>query len=461
MSTVTDAVIAANRFGLGAKPGELAALGSSARDALLAQLQQPVPLPAATLKPSWQVVTEVGQARRARREAGKGADVVAAALNLGQLLRPVYVDECVARLQVAVGTDVSFVERLVQFWSNHFAVSIDKQPVLGLAGAMEREAIRPHVLGNFTQMLLAVERHPAMLLYLDNAQSTGPQSLAAQVQQRRGAQRVLGLNENLGREILELHTLGVSGGYQQQDVTTLAAMITGWSVDAGDVATPGEQGGRFLFRPALHEPGPKTLLGKVYVQEGVQQGEQALRDLALHPQTARHLATKLVRHLVADEPPAALVQQVAAAYLQADGDLPSTYRALLSHREAWEPSPRKFKTPADYLYSTWRALGITPPATAASLAPFEQLGQRMFQPGSPAGWPDGSADWDGSSALLKRLELAHVAAQRYSAGRDVLALAESSVGSTLDATTRSAIARAQDRVQAMTLWLSSPPFMRR
>ena len=464
MSSATDAVIAANRFGLGAKPGDLLALASGARDALDVQLHGPVQQPAANLQSSAQIVTAIADARRQQRQArqaGAAPDVVAAALNLGKVLRPLYVADCVARLQLAVTSERSFIERLVHFWSNHFAVSVDKLQVLGLAGAMEREAVRPHVLGNFVQMLQAVEQHPAMLLYLDNVASMGPQSIAAQRLRRRANARVPGLNENLGREILELHTLGVDGGYSQQDVTTLAAMITGWSVEGGDGVLADGETGRFRFREALHEPGTKTLLGRAYRQDGIEQGQRALRDLALHPRTAHHLATKLVRHFAGDEPPPSLVQHVAAAYLKADGDLTATYRALLARHEVWEPQLSKFKTPADYIHSVWRALALPVADTARALTPFEQLGQRMFAPGSPAGWPDVSAGWDGSSALLKRIELVHGVAQRTASRFDALALADASLGSNLTSATRTAIARAQDGVQGMTLLFSSPEFMRR
>jgi len=464
MSSATDAVIAANRFGLGAKPGELLALASGARDALDAQLHGPVQQPAATLQSSAQILTALATARRQQRQARQSdaaPDVVAVALNLGQMLRPLYVADCVARLQLAVTSERSFVERLVHFWSNHFAVSVDKLQVLGLAGAMEREAIRPNVLGNFAQMLQAVEQHPAMLLYLDNVASTGPQSIAAQRLRGRAAIRVPGLNENLGREILELHTLGVDGGYSQRDVTTLAAMITGWSVEGGDGVLADAETGRFRFREVLHEPGAKSLLGRTYYQDGVEQGQRALHDLALHPRTAHHLATKLVRHFAGDEPAPSVVQHVAAAYLKADGDLPSTYRALLACHEVWEPQLSKFKTPADYIHSIWRALALPIADNARALAPFDQLGQRLFAPGSPAGWPDISAGWDGSSSLLKRIELVHGVAQRSASRVDALALAEASLGPSLSPATRTAIARAQDGVQGITLLFASPEFMRR
>ena len=199
-----------------------------------------------------------------------------------------------ARIEHARTTDAAFLERLVMFWSNHFCVNANKGAVLGMAGAFEREAIRPHVLGRFADMLLAVEQHPAMLIYLDNQASTGPNS---QVGRNRGR----GLNENLAREILELHTLGVDGGYTQADVTNLARVITGWTV--GQPNQPNAEHGRFHFAPARHEPGRHPVLGKRYGDAGVRAGEACLADLARHPSTARHIARKLAAHFVAETPP--------------------------------------------------------------------------------------------------------------------------------------------------------------
>ena len=205
----------------------------------------------------------------------------------------------------------------MHFWSNHFAVSADKQPLAAVAGLYEQEAIRPHVTGNFYDLLLAVERHPAMILYLDNQTSMGPARPPRRfVRRNRG--RELGLNENLAREILELHTLGVDGGYTQADVTEFAKVLTGWSIGgtlgeargplARLVADPGRPG-EFHFRAQMHEPGDKTIVGKRYRERGAEEGEDVLRALALHPSTARHLATKLARHFVADDPPPKLVER--------------------------------------------------------------------------------------------------------------------------------------------------------
>jgi uncharacterized protein (DUF1800 family) len=476
---IADAAIAANRFGLGARPGELARLGSDPRGALLAQLKGPAPLIAESLPASNELLGRVIAQRNARREAGDAppasrqsstqpnaaADappaesVVAIAKGLRDIYLPAYQGDVRARFRSAVMSERSFVERLVHFWSNHFAVSVDKLVVLGLAGAMEREAIRPHVLGRFPDMLLAVEQHPAMLLYLDNAQSVGPDSRAAAIAGRRG--RNVGLNENLGREILELHTLGVDAGYTQEDVRALASIITGWSIGGNLGRLQGGEPGAFYFREILHQPGKQVLLGKTYRQEGIGQGEAALHDLALTANTARHIATKLARHFIADDPPDAVVNRLAAAFEKSHGDLPTVYRTLLESPEAWTMPAVKFKTPAEYLFSTYRALELPVGEGRRELQPFELLGQRNFQPGSPAGWPDLSADWDGSAALLKRLEWAQAMGQKLGADHNALQVADAALGPALRADTRLAIERAQDGPQALALLLSSPDFMRR
>lgn len=457
-----DAAIAANRFGYGARPGELKQLGSQARDALLAQLQAGAPLLPETLPASKDLLGKVTAQRQQMREMRNGQEPAAinAAKALRDVYQPAYVGDVLARFRAAVSSRRSFVERLVHFWSNHFAVSVDKLQVLGLAGAMEREAIRPHVLGNFADMLLAVERHPAMLLYLDNAQSIGPKSQAAGVAARRD--RDVGLNENLGREILELHTLGVDGQYTQADVRSLATMITGWSIGGeGGLLRGGGEPGVFFFREAFHEPGAATLLGKRYPEQGMAQGVAALRDLAVHPHTARHLATRLVRHFVADDPPAAAVEAVASAFSRSGGDLSAMYRALIAAPEAWKSPLAKFKTPVDFVYSTWRAMELPVGTQQRDLRVFEDLGQRSFQPGSPAGWADRSADWDGSAALMKRLEWAQGLSQRLGVQKNAQRMAGEMLGETLSADTGRAIARAQDGAQALTLLLCSPEFMRR
>jgi uncharacterized protein (DUF1800 family) len=464
--------IAANRFGLGARPGELAAIGGNAPDWLRAQLLGAAPELAGDLRPSQRILREALQLRReiqAARKATRNTPVArgdeAAADNaqqkLPQLLRPIYVAEVTARLSQAVSTDRPFIERLTQFWSNHFAVSVDKQFLAGLAGSFEREAIRPHVLGNFSDLLLAAETHPAMLLYLDNHLSVGPHSEAALRLERRAAQRRIGINENLAREILELHTLGVGGGYTQQDVTTFAEVITGWSIGGEGGRFSGGEPGSFVFLPKLHEPGAKVVLGRRYRDDGFGQGVAVLRDLARERATARFLATKLARHFIADDPPPAAVERLANAFARSGGDLQAVYRALIDSREAWAQPLAKYKTPSDYIVSSYRGLSLPVDAGHAPLAPFEVLGQRTWQPGSPAGWPDRSADWDGASALMQRLQWADAVGGRLGNRRDAMPLAPELLGVNLSDATRAAVAHAASAAQSITLLLAAPEFMRR
>ncbi|HEU4623357.1 MAG TPA: DUF1800 domain-containing protein [Steroidobacteraceae bacterium] len=464
--------IAANRFGLGARPGELASIGDDPRGWLTAQLKGGAPaFEAAGLRSSWDVLAETIELRRDQRQmrrAGKRNEpdqkpeaAVAQLLKLPQIYRPIYIDEVTARLAHAVQTDRPFVERLTQFWTNHFAVSVDKIAVLGLAGAFEREAIRPHVLGNFSDMLLAVEQHPAMLLYLDNHLSIGPHSRAARLLARRRNGRQAGINENLAREILELHTLGVNGGYTQQDVSTFAEVITGWSIGGQIGALQRGEAGKFVFRPELHEPGTKTVLGKTYSQDDVTQGVAVLRDVAASPATAKFIATKLTRHFIADDPPPQAVERVAKEFMRSHGHLPSVYRALIDSPEAWREPFTKYKTPNDYIVSTFRGLALPVRGKRAGVAVFEVLGQRTYSPGSPAGWPDRSADWDGASALMKRIEWADAVGQRIGSRSNAADLAPDLLGATLSAETQTAIARAASGAQALTLLLTAPEFLRR
>ena len=473
------AAIAVNRFGLGARPGELSLAGQDPQGWLEKQLKgSPPSISGDGLKPSAEILQQALEVRHdlveARREKKEGGDptksLAAAALKLPAIYRPVYLDEAYARLSQAVSTERPFLERITQFWTNHFAVSIDKIAVLGIAGAMEREAIRPHVTGSFTHLLMAVEKHPAMLLYLDNQMSIGPNSRAARFLAKRGkgGGRKVDINENLAREILELHTLGVDGGYTQADVTTFAQAISGWSIGGEDhgrrfarLGLDSGKPGEFLFRDVFHEPGARHLLGKSYGDDGVKQGEAILEDLALRPETARHISTKLARHFIADEPPGEVVERLTHTWLDSRGNLPRVYQALIESPEAWREPLAKFKTPADYIYSSHRALAIPLAEKRRALQAFEALGQRNLMPGSPAGWPDTSADWDGSSALLKRIAWADAVAQRMGDARNARELAPQILGATLSDTTAKAIARAESGAQAMTMLMASPEFMRR
>jgi uncharacterized protein (DUF1800 family) len=310
-------------------------------------------------------------------------------------------------------------------------------------------------------MLLAVETHPAMLLYLDNYLSVGPHSQAAQRAQARRAQRRFGINENLAREILELHTLGVGGGYTQGDVTTFAEVLTGWSLGGEGGRFAAGPPGRFVFRAELHEPGPKVVLGRRYADDGFGQGAAVLRDLARQRATAQFIATKLARHFIADDPPPEAVTRLAAAFAASGGNLPTVYRALIDAHESWQQPLAKYKTPLDYIVSSYRGLSLPVDEAHAPLAPFELLGQRTWSPGAPAGWPDRSADWDGASALMKRIQWADAVGNRVGARADAVQLAPQLLGDNLSAGTRTAVTHAASAAQALTLLLAAPEFMRR
>jgi uncharacterized protein (DUF1800 family) len=460
-----EASIAANCFGLGARAGELERARGDARGWLQKQLVGARALPdeIRRLPPSAEVFKTYSELRRERNEAR--ADSEAAKRALGALrakLVPFYLDQVAARYRVAVATEESFRERLVHFWTNHFAVSADKLQVTALAGTLENEAIRPHVAGRFADMLAAVETHPAMILYLDNQASIGPDSQLAQRRGRRAAagDRKLGINENLAREILELHTLGVDGGYTQQDVTTFARALTGWSIGT-DRFPGGGAPGTFAFHDAAHEPGAKTILGNRYGQSGVTQPRAVLADLAKHPATAQHIASKLARHFIADESPPEAVARIAKAFRDSAGDLPTVHRALLDTPAAWDGTSAKFKTPHELVISTFRMLDFVPAEPRQIAAPFELLGQRPYTPGSPAGWPDTASQWDGPDALLKRIEWADSVAARVAGRVQPLSLGERSLGAVLNERTRVAITRAASAEQGITLLLASPEFQRR
>jgi uncharacterized protein (DUF1800 family) len=371
-----------------------------------------------------------------------------------------------ARTNAALVAPAPFVERMVHFWANHFAVSADKLTVIGIAGLLEFEAIRPHVLGKFKDMLIAVEQHPAMLLYLDQAQSIGPDSRAGQLAARFGRQR-RGLNENLAREILELHTLGVNSGYSQADVTEFARVLTGWTVDGltrgplqrviGGNGRPGD----FHFAEIIHEPGTRSVAGRIYAQQGEAQGLAVLGDLADDPRTARHLATKLARHFAGDDPPPAMVERLTQAFLHSGGDLPTLYRAIVDSPEAWSPAAPKFRTPWDWSVAALRAVGTRHVEAQPAAGLLNQLGQPVWRPGSPAGYDDIGPSWSGPDALLRRVEAAERIASRTGGQIDARRLAPRLLPGAMSDATAQAIARAESPGQGLALLLVAPEFLRR
>ncbi|MBA4045186.1 MAG: DUF1800 domain-containing protein [Erythrobacter sp.] len=381
--------------------------------------------------------------------------------------RSVLAQDIALKVNLAVTSTTPLMERLVHFWSNHFSVSVGKLGTQVAVGDHEFTAIRPHVLGRFSDMLEAATLHPAMLLYLDQFQSVGPNSPAQQRRGRRGndasdPQRPRGLNENLAREILELHTLGVHGGYTQADVTEFARALTGWTVPGiGRADRFGEeQPSGAMFVALAHEPGARRVLGRSYPAGAADQARAILRDLAVHPSTAKFIATKLARHFAGDTPPPALVTRLEADFVRTGGDLASLTRALIEAPEVWSPAPLKFRTPFEWLVASLRLTGAPDLPPRRIVAALTQLGHVPWRAPSPAGYDDIAASWAGPDALLKRVELAGQIARDASI-EDVTARAEAAFPNALSASTRTQLARAESGKQALALLLVSPEMLRR
>ena len=453
---MTPAARALNRFGLGARPDE--PTPSDPQGWLLSQLGSYAPLPAPwEPRPRTVALVDVwNQMQRASREAPADQRSGVREAYLREA-RKEYQAAAGARIASALQTPTPFVDRLVHFWSNHFAVSVDKLAVVGMAGSFEADAIRPHVLGRFEDLLLAAIRHPAMLVFLDQAQSTGPRSLFARRAEER-QQRGRGLNENLAREIMELHTLGVRSGYTQEDVTEFARALTGWTI-AGEAGTA--KGESFRFVAALHEPGTRSILGRSYPDDGEAQARAVIHDLVSSPATARHVALKLARHFIAEDPPEAVVARLAQAFTRSEGDLSSVYRELIASPESWQAADARFKSPWDWMISGGRAIGRReiPPTQAANM--MVQLGQPIWRPGSPAGYVDSDATWAAPDALMRRVEIAQRLAREAGNALDVRSLAPRVLPGGLSQATASAIARADSGSTALALLLVSPEFLRR
>ncbi|MBS0221242.1 MAG: DUF1800 family protein [Proteobacteria bacterium] len=489
MAKDLDAALALSRFGLGAHDGSLAAIASDPRGALRQEItSRALAIPTGLeLRPTSELLVELFAFEKERQRERKGsasvvnspgpnsptagqqsrvgrmpkmADTPAAGVPnmMNNLPQRVFLAEVDARFNGTIrGPVIGFPERLAMFWANHFAVAVSKGPALRVtAGAFEREAIRPHVFGRFENMLLAVETHPAMLAFLDNQQSIGPDS-------RAGTRSKRGLNENLAREIMELHTLGVDGGYTQRDVTSLARILTGWTIERGQRGPHGVPLGRpgtFVFNTNAHEPGPQSLLGVTYRDDGVEQGRAALRDLGRHPSTARHIALKLARHFVADVPPPALVSRLTDAFTRTRGDLSAVYLVLIGSEEAWTPELVKIRSPIEYVVALLRATGERPKPQAIA-GTLNALGQPLWNPSGPNGFADTVDAWASSEGLATRIDLANLIAAATPRNDDPRRFAQAILGPLLSPHTEHAMARAEDRKQALSLAYLSPEFQRR
>lgn len=456
---MTNDTIARNRLGLGAKADE--SPPPDPRRWLLAQLEDYEPAPV-----QWRAVqrtsTRMKEWLEQRMVLQKAAEEQRIEIRKTYLQkgRAAYLSGIQARVHSAMQSRTPFVERLTHFWSNHFAVSVDKLPVMGFAASFEADAIRPHVLGRFEDLLIAAVRHPAMLIFLDQTTSMGPNSVVGRRASERGApgRPAKGLNENLAREILELHTLGVRSGYNQADILELARALTGWTLPRLEPTGWAEQ--TFWFRADLHEPGTRQVLGRSYVDEGELQACKILGDVARAPATAIHIAIKLARHFVADDPPKALVRRLAENFQKTDGDLPSLYRELLASSDTWRPELVKFKSPWDWAISGMRALDLNDISAARINQLMSQLGQTVWRPETPAGYGDVTATWAAPDALLRRVKVAQRLATLVGDKRDARTIAPR-VLPNLSQATANAIASAESSINAIALLLASPEFLRR
>ena len=476
-----EGVLAVNRFGLGARPGEVEHAGADPKAWLAGQIApapQPVDAAGQPFVSGAQRVADLTAFRQARRQARKENDAEQAR-EFARQQRQVLIDEMTARFQLGFTTDRPFAERLVWFWTNHFTISTQNAGTASLAGAYEREAIRPFIAGKFEDMLLAVATHPAMLVYLNNAQSIGPGSLA-------GARSNRGLNENFGRELMELYSLGVDGGYSQADVIALAKLLTGWSLDDGPAANfrpPTRPFGRFMqanfigeapqgtssgfrFYPNRHEPGSVTLRGKTYAG-GYEGGRAAIHDLAHDPATAKFIAGKFAVHFISDNPPPASVAKLEQVFRDTGGDLKALTLAVVNDPAAWTAGAGKMRPPVDFVTASYRLLGLPQGANAqrqsqAAMQACRMMGQFPMAAPSPKGWSDQSQDWSGPDAVLSRIAFARQLAERIpSASIPVAQLADAALGARLTAATRSAIAAAGNAADGLALLLASPEFQRR
>jgi uncharacterized protein (DUF1800 family) len=450
-----DAAIAVTRFGLGARPQELDAIGSDGQGWLTAQIgaasiQGLGDLPTAAESLTF-LQTEYPAFRRQIEE--DGADPEEIQRRVRDLIREPRLAHISARTGLAVTIDDSFAERWVRFWSNHFSVSSNSLQLGMIAPTLEAEVIRPNAFGRFEDLLIAAETHVSMLIYLDQALSIGPNSRAGRFLDR-------GLNENLAREILELHTLGVDGGYGQDDVEALARILTGWTVASRRLRSDPADYGQTVFDERLHEPGAQRLLGQRFSGDGPEKSHAALRFLARRPETARFIATKLARHFFADDPDPRDVEHITAAWRDSEGALSEVARALVTAPSAFAPGA-KIQDAGGIPPFISRALNAPPPDPRQLFTGYVALGQAPFAAPSPAGWPDQAEDWASPDAVLKRLDFASSLAERVGQAGRPRERAPLVLGERLSADTALAIARAESAEQGLTLLLMSPEFQRR
>ncbi|WP_022705213.1 DUF1800 domain-containing protein [Pseudorhodobacter ferrugineus] len=350
---------------------------------------------------------------------------------------------------------IGFRERLTAFWADHFTTKARSAAERPLPGTLVHDALRPHVTGRFADMLIAATLHPAMLVFLDQSASVGPLSPV-------GKRRNRGVNENLAREVMELHSLGVTADYGQADVRQMALLLTGLDSNLRD---------GFVFHPDRAEPGAEVVLGTSYGGDGLDPIKAALTDLARHPATAAHIAGKLAVHFVSDAPDPDLVRAMTATYLETDGDLLAVYGSMLNHPSAWVPELMKARQPVEFVLAALRSLGMTGddlqrmgsgPFSRMILKPMGRMGQDWQQPVGPDGWAEEAEAWITPQGLSARITWAmEVPGRLVRPMPDPVAFARRALGSAADERVLWAVARAESTREGVGLVLAAPAFNRR
>jgi len=496
-----------NRSGFGARPGDLERVRSLGIQRYIDEQLRPERIADGGVTARLSGLVTIGlssqqiadqfeipqlEARRRRKADAQSTDAASTDGKqppdpMQQRANSVIVELSEQKLLRAVYSERQLQEVLTDFWFNHFNVDARKGPARFMLTEYERDTIRPRVLGKFRDLLGATAKSPAMLFYLDNWMSAaGPDSSlapATMIRPRGGRPRLLrpqpqkknspkGLNENYGRELMELHTLGVDGGYTQKDVTEVARAFTGWTIDRP------RQGGGFIFNPRLHDAGRKVVLGHVIEAGGGESdGEQVLDILAKHPRTAAFVATKLARRFVSDTPPKALVDRAAARFLATDGDLREVTRTILTSPEFLAPDAyrAKVKTPFEFVVSALRATGAEVQDARPLVREMQQLGMPIYMCQPPTGYKDAADAWVNTGALVSRMNLAYRLAAGQLRGTAIDCTWQNAncklqnteevvsrlLGGDVSDTTRATIAKATDATKMMALTLGAPEFQRR
>ena len=454
-----NAIIAANRFGLGARPNEIKQATNTPKQWLISSLSNIAPPPEAPT--AIEMMRLFAQYKKEKNNLKKQALSMNEAKDSAPLkpkIKPniILQENSALLINKALQANDSINWRLLDFFSNHFSVTSNSPKMKLIAPSMDWDAIAPNLTGHFGDMLTAVVSHPAMLLYLNNEKSIGPDSINGKKRKK------LGLNENLAREILELHTLGVQGGYKQTDIIGLAKAISGWSVVRTTKTDELSKDSAFLYKEKNHQPGSFVILGKEYAEtkNSTNQARSVLKDLAAHPSTAEHLCTKLAKHFISDNPPRDLISSMAKTWLNTNGHLKEVYITMINSKHSWQVNTEKYKTPREFFISTLRALNVSTVATKKITRSLKHLGQTPYNAGSPAGYGDTRADWDGANALYTRIDWAVQVSKQYRK-HSIIQLIHNALNSHLNKQTELIVSRAESQQQAIALLLMSPDFLHR